>query len=408
MDFREEDNKTRGIRLTVPKVISLCLVFLVIGLLLGSTSQFLLGPAATNILARLGFPVNVNLAKLISIQNLIMDRHVNTELDPDLMMENAIRGLTSKVDGGFTRYENVQEARQTTEQASGEYAGIGVTVRLVEEQVHVESVFRGSPAQSSGLLPRDIIVAVEGDSIRGMSLNDVTSRIKGQPGTPVKLTIYRPSTNSSSDITIVRDRIVVPVVDYEVLSPELAHVVLTQFTITATEQMRQTLSALEQQGVKHILLDLRFNPGGYTTVVETIADYFLEPGLVIYSTVDRNGGAIHHKTRSARLFTGDVTVLINEGSASASEILAAALRDNRQSTILGMTSYGKGTVQQAYPLGDGSRVWITVNTYRTPSGADINKLGIVPDVEIPAPTTATPTDQQLDEAVRYIQEQLLK
>ena len=151
------------------------------------------------------------------------DRHVYTNLEADAMMENAIRGLLSKVDGGFTRYESRQEAQQSAEQSSGEYAGIGVTVRLVEEQVHIESVFRGSPAQASGILPKDIIIGVEGESIRGMVLNDVTSRIKGPVGTPVNLTIYRPSVNSSLDITVTRDRIIVPVVEYEVLSPDLAH-----------------------------------------------------------------------------------------------------------------------------------------------------------------------------------------
>ena len=393
MDFRDNENQKLGLRLSLGKVTALCLVFLVIGLMVGSTSQFLLGPTATNILNRLGFPVNVNLAKLISIQNLVLDRHVYTNLEADAMMENAIRGLLSKVDGGFTRYESRQEAQQSAEQSSGEYAGIGVTVRLVEEQVHIESVFRGSPAQASGILPKDIIIGVEGESIRGMVLNDVTSRIKGPVGTPVNLTIYRPSVNSSLDITVTRDRIIVPVVEYEVLSPDLAHVVLTQFTLTATDQMRQALGTLEQQGVKHVLLDLRFNPGGYTNVVEAIADFLLDANQVIYKTVDRNGGTVDHVTRNNKLFTGGVTVLINGGSASASEILAGALRDHRQVTILGTTSYGKGTVQQGYPLGDGSRVWVTVQTYRTPAGTDINKVGIEPDVVIPAPDTAT-TDRK--------------
>ena len=178
MDFNDENRKP-GLRLSLGKVTALCLVFLVIGLLVGSTGQFLLGPRVTNLLSKLGFPVDVNLAKLISVQNLVLDTHVYTDLEANTMMENAIRGLLSKVDGGFTRYESVQEAKQSAEQSSGEYAGIGVTVRLVEEQVHIESVFRGSPAQASGILPKDIIIAVEGVSIRGMVLNDVTTLIKG-------------------------------------------------------------------------------------------------------------------------------------------------------------------------------------------------------------------------------------
>ena len=407
MDFNNENRKP-GLHLSLGKVTALCLVFLVIGLLVGSTGQFLLGPRATNLLSKLGFPVDVNLAKLISVQNLVLDTHVYTDLEANTMMENAIRGLLSKVDGGFTRYESTQEAQKSAEQSSGEYAGIGVTVRLVEEQVHIESVFRGSPAQASGILPKDIIIAVEGVSIRGMVLNDVTSLIKGPVGTPVNLTIYRTSVNSSLDIVVTRDKIIVPVVESEILSPDLAHIVLTQFTLTATDQMRLALADLEQKGVKHLLLDLRFNPGGYTTVVEAIADFLLDANQVIYQTVDRNGNTVNHVTRNNKLFTGDVTVLVNGGSASASEILAGALRDNRQVTILGTTSYGKGTVQQGYPLGDGSRVWVTVQTYRTPSGADINKVGIEPDVVITEPDPAATTDTQLEDAIKYVRDTFLR
>lgn len=408
MEFKEEEVKKPGRHLSTPKVLALCLVFLVIGILVGSTSQIMLGPTATNILARLGFPVDVNLAKLMAVQDLVLEQHVNSSLDPNVMMESAIRGLLSKVDGGLTRYESPTEAQASAEQSSGEYAGIGVTVRLVDEQVHVESVFRGSPALESGVLPKDIIVAVEGKSIRGLILSDVTKQIKGPVGTPVNITIFRPSTSSTLDLTITRGLIVIPVVTTEVLSPNLAHIVLTQFTTTAMEQMRQALTSLEDAGVGHLLLDLRYNPGGYTAVVEAIADYFLEPGLVVYKTVDRNGNATEHKTREGVLYTGGVTLLVNEGSASASEILTGALRDHRQVKVLGKTTYGKGTVQQAWPLGDGSRVWITVQSYRIPSGIDIGKVGLTPDVVIENSDQTTTVDTQLEEAIKYVRENILK
>lgn len=407
MEFRDEEKK-QGIRLTLPKVVALCLVFLVVGLLLGSTSQFFVGPIGANILSRLGLPINPNIARLLAVQNLVLERHLNPNLDPNLMMENAVRGLLSRVDGGFTRFENQQEAQQTSEQAAGEYAGIGVTVRLVEEQVHIESVFRGSPAQAIGVLPRDIIIAVENQSIRGLALNDVTSRIKGPVGTPVTITVFRPSKNTTLNFTITRARIVVPVVDYQVLSPDFAHVTLTQFTTTATEQMRQALTDLEQQGIKHVLLDLRFNPGGYTNVAEAIADFFLDPNLTIYKTVDRNGRITEYKTRANKLYSGQVSVLINQGSASASELITGALRDHLGAKVLGVTSYGKGTIQQGFGLGDGSRVWITVQAYKTPKGAEINKVGITPDVIIEQPDPASPKDKQLEDAIQYVKANLLR
>lgn len=407
MDFRDEEMKP-GMRLTLPKVVALCLAFLVIGMFLGSTSQFFIGPMGANILSRLGFPIDPNISRLLAVQNLVMERHLDPNIDPNLMMENAVRGLLGRVDGGFTRFENPEEARQTTEQAAGEYAGIGVTVRMVEEQVHIESVFRGSPAQATGVLPRDVIIAVESQNLRGMTLKDVTSRIKGPVGTPVNITVFRPSQNTTLSFTITRARIVVPVVDYEIVSPDLAHVTLTQFTTTATEQMRQALTDIEQQGVKHVLLDLRFNPGGYTNVAEAIADFFLDPGLTVYQTVDRNGSVTEYKTKENRLYTGQVSVLINQGSASASELITGALRDHLGAKVLGVTSYGKGTIQQGFGLGDGSRVWVTVQAYRTPKGVEINKFGITPDVAIEQPDPTSPKDRQLEEAMKYIRNNLLR
>jgi len=222
----------------------------------------------------------------------------------------------------------------------------------------------------------------------------------------VHLTVFRPALRDTLNVTITRARIIVPVVEATIVEPGLAHVVLTQFTTTATEQMRSTLQNLEQQGVKHILLDLRFNPGGHTAVVEDIADFFLEPNLVIYKTINREGVITEYRTNQPKLFQGEVTLLVNQGSASASEILAGALRDHRQAKVLGVTTFGKGTVQQGFSLLDGSRVWITVQTYRTPKGVDINDAGIVPDVVIEA-TEPLAEDKQLEDALEYVKENLL-
>jgi len=388
------------------KTVALCALFLVIGLFLGASGQYIMGPNAAIILSRLGVPIDPQLSKLLAVQNLVLDRHVSPDLDPATMMENAIRGMLTRVDGGYTRYESPDEARETTEMGAGEYSGIGVSVRMVEEQVHIENVFRGSPAQGAGLLPRDIVIAVNDANIRGLLLRDITGLIKGPVGTEVHLTIFRPALRSTLNVTITRARIVVPVVEAKIIQPDLAHVVLTQFTTTATGQMRQTLQNLEQQGVEHILLDLRFNPGGHTTVVEDIADFFLEPNLVIYKTVNRAGEITEHRTNQPRLFTGEVTLLVNQGSASAAEILAGALRDHRQAKILGVTTFGKGTVQQGFSLLDGSRVWVTVQTYRTPAGVEIDDAGIVPDVVIEA-TEPLADDKQLQDALEYVKENLL-
>lgn len=407
MELREEEKKTVS-RVALPKVVALCLVFLVVGLFLGATSQFTMGPVGATILSRLGLPIDPNVARLLAVQNLVLDTHLNPKLDPNEMMENAVRGLLSRVDGGLTRYENPEEARRTAERAAGEFTGIGVTVRMVEEQVQIESVFRGAPAQGAGLLPRDVIVAVDDQTLRGLTLHEVTDRIKGVAGTNVTLTIFRPALGRTMNVTITRARIVVPVVSYEIVEPQIAHVILSQFTTTATEQMRQTLTALEQQGIKHLLLDMRFNPGGFTHVAEDVASFFLGPEHVVYQTVDREGAVRQTITRGQRIYTGRISVLINQGSASASELLTGALRDHLGSTVLGVTSFGKGTIQQGYPLGDGSRVWVTVQGYKTPAGTIIDAKGITADIIIEQPDPASPEDVQLERALQHIRTYLLR
>ncbi|MBT9154816.1 MAG: Carboxy-terminal processing protease CtpB [Firmicutes bacterium] len=192
------------------------------------------------------------------------------------------------------------------------------------------------------------------------------------------------------------------------MEPQIAHVILSQFTTTATEQMRQTLTALEQQGIKHLLLDMRFNPGGFTHVAEDVASFFLGPEHVVYQTVDREGAVRQTITRGQRIYTGRISVLINQGSASASELLTGALRDHLGSTVLGVTSFGKGTIQQGYPLGDGSRVWVTVQGYKTPAGTIIDAKGITADIIIEQPDPASPEDVQLERALQHIRTYLLR
>jgi len=409
MELREDEKRTvLGSRVALPKVVALCLVFLVVGLFLGTTSQFIMSPVGATILSRLGLPVDPNVARLLAVQNLVLETHLNPKLDPNEMLENAVRGLLSRVDGGVTRYENPEEARRTAERATGEFTGIGVTVRMVEEQVQIESVFRGTPAQGAGLLPRDIIVSVDNQTLRGLTLHEVTDRIKGPAGTNVTLTVFRTGLGRTLNVTITRARIVVPVVSHEIVEPGIAHVILTQFTTTATEQMRTTLASLEQQGIKHLLLDLRFNPGGLTHVAEDIAGFFLGPDLVVYQTIDREGVVRQTRTRGGRIYTGRINVLINQGSASASELLTGALRDHLSTPVLGVNSFGKGTIQQGYPLGDGSRVWITVQGYKTPAGTVIDGQGLAADVIIDQPDPAAPLDVQLERALQHIRDYLLR
>lgn len=344
--------------------------------------------------------------KVDAIYNYVRDYHVNPDAIEQIgAVDNAIRGMLAGVDGGYTRYETAEEAAQFNQSAiEGEYAGIGIQSIYRPTELEVEVVFRGSPAERAGVKVKDHIIAVDGDPVKGKTQKEINSRIRGPEGTEVTLTVMREGVEEALRITIVRAKIKIPVVDYR-MEGDIGLLIHTSFTEPSPTQLRSGIEALKAEGAKAILLDLRFNPGGLLSSAEAIADLFLPKDKVIVRQVDRNGNEQVSSTRYDAVYDGPLYVLINEGSASASEVVSGALQDHGRATLIGVTSFGKGTVQVPYGLVDGSRVWITQYRYLTPNGRDINKTGLMPDVRIEQPDDAS-TDQQLQETLDFVRGQL--
>jgi carboxyl-terminal processing protease len=247
--------------------------------------------------------------------------------------------------------------------------------------VTVVMPFAGSPAQEAGLLPGDQIVEVNGVNIEGLPLTEAVKDIRGEAGTEVTLGIIREGLPSIFQVTIKRATIERSSVEVEMLPDGIGYLVLTQFAESSGKEFAQGIRELKKQGMKGLVLDLRDNPGGYLDVAAEIGRQIVPKGLIVY-TEDRNGKRTGEYTSSLRDRGFPMVVLINENSASASEIIAGALKDNNV-PVIGATSYGKGTVQSSYELGDGSYVKLTTNKFFTPKGKEIQGNGVTPDYPVP-------------------------
>ncbi|ASC72815.1 peptidase S41 [Halomicronema hongdechloris C2206] len=296
----------------------------------------------------------------------------------------AIREMLDRLEDPYTRFMDPQEFRNMQIDTSGELTGVGIQISQDEEteEIVVVSPIEDTPAFEAGVRSQDVITAIDGHSTAGMDLNEAVSLIRGPVGSEVTLTIRRE--NRSIDYTIVRDRIEIHPVRYAYKEgPEgpIGYIRLTQFSANAAEEMEEAIAALEERDVTGYILDLRSNPGGLLFSSIDIARMWLEDGTIV-STVNRQGIIDEEAANGKALTTRPLVVLVDGGSASASEILAGALQDNERAVLVGTRTFGKGLVQSVRSLDDGSGVAVTVAKYLTPDGRDINKAGITPDVMV--------------------------
>lgn len=303
---------------------------------------------------------------------------------PDAAYE-AIRKMLSALNDPYTRFMDPTEFKNMQIDTSGELTGVGIQLSQDEEtkQLIVVSPIEDSPAFAAGILAKDVIIKIDDKSTAGMDVNDAVNLIRGPVGTQVRITVRRDSADKPVEKTFVisRARIEIHPVRFSLREegPErVGYIRLNQFSSNATAEMRDAIKKLEADGVSGYILDLRSNPGGLLRGSVEIAQMWLNEGAIV-STVDRYGETNRESASRRALTDKPVVVLINEGSASASEILSGALQDNKRAVIVGMKSFGKGLVQSVRPLGDGSGLAVTIAKYFTPNGRDINKHGIDPD-----------------------------
>ncbi|MBE9128851.1 MULTISPECIES: carboxyl-terminal processing protease CtpC [unclassified Coleofasciculus] len=296
----------------------------------------------------------------------------------------AIREMLEKLEDPYTRFMDPEEFKNMQIDTSGELTGVGIQIAQDEEtkKLMVIAPIEDTPAFNAGILAKDIILKIDGKSTEGMDVNDAVQLIRGQPGTSVILTIQR--SEEEIDYEITRARIEIHPVRYSYRnSPTggIGYIRLNQFSAIASQEMRDAIKELEQQGATGYILDLRSNPGGLLYSSIEIARMWLSEGTIV-STVNRQGEASREKANNRQLTDKPLVVLVDGGSASASEILSGALQDNKRAVLVGTTTFGKGLVQSVRGLGDGSGLAVTIAKYLTPSGRDINKLGIAPDFEL--------------------------
>ena len=296
----------------------------------------------------------------------------------------AIRGMLASLDDPYTRFMDPREFKEMQIDTSGELSGVGIQLSLDKEtkDLVVVAPIEGSPASRAGVLPKDVITAIDGKSTRGMTTEDAVKLIRGQEGTTVTLTLRRKA--QTLEVPLTRERIELHAVDHQINDGpnglKVGYIRLKQFNANATKDMRQALRDLEAKGVDGYVLDLRSNPGGLLMASVEIARQLLNEGTIV-STKTRNGITDVKRATGRALTTKPLVVLVNEGSASASEILSGALQDNKRAVLVGQKTFGKGLVQSVRGLSDGSGMTVTIAKYLTPQGRDIHKHGIDPDVQ---------------------------
>lgn len=311
------------------------------------------------------------------------------------LMAGAIRGMVGKLDphSAFMDSDEFEELKIATE---GNYSGIGVEVTLESGAIIVISPIDGSPAAHAGIRAGDRIISVDGKAVEGTALADSVARIRGEPGTMVKLGIGRQSAKTPLEFAIKRTIVSVHSVRYEILEPGYGYLRISQFSETTGADTDRALGALQQLSggrLRGIVLDLRNNPGGVLDAAVEVSDAFLERGIIV--TAEGRAPEASFKMEAA---AGDfshgarIAVLVNEGSASAAEIVASALRDNGRAMLLGRKTFGKGSVQTVLPLNDGQALKLTTSRYFTPAGVSIHERGIMPDIALP--DVAAPNGQQ--------------
>jgi carboxyl-terminal processing protease len=323
-----------------------------------------------------------NIEIFTEVLRKIQDDYVEAQ-DPQKLIYGAIRGMVRSLDP-HSSFLTEEEHRELMMETRGSFTGIGIEITIKDEVLTVVSPIEGTPAYEAGVMAGDKIVGIEDESTKDMSMMDAVKKIRGPKGTKVKLTVVREGEEKPLEFVITRDVIPLRTVRHHLLRPGIGYVRVSNFRSNSADDLMDALNELEKPGeLKGLILDLRNNPGGLLQQAVEVSDIFMDSGLIVVtkgrdSSQDIRASA--HKNKKSRKYP--IVVLINGGSASASEIVAGALQDNKRALILGTRSFGKGSVQTILPLSDGSGLRLTTARYYTPSGKSIQLSGISPDIEL--------------------------
>lgn len=351
-------------------------------------------------------PANLDYASVEEVYDLLKANY-DGNLSEAKLLDGIKAGLAEATGDPYTQYLNPKDAKEFTQQLNGSFTGIGAELGEDEKgNLIIVAPIEGSPASKAGLRPQDVIVSVDNKSTADMSIDEAVSRIRGPKNTKVTLQLLRGG-GEDIKLTLTRDNIKIDSVKWETMPGNIGYIKINQFSEDTTGLINQAARQLKEKGVKGVVLDLRGNPGGLLPTAVDVSNLWLGEGQTIVQ--EKRGGVITNTStaKGGALLEGMPTVvLINAGSASASEIVAGALRDNKAATIIGEKSFGKGSVQQIQPLPSGAEVKITIARWYRPNGQNIDKKGISPDREVKMTDEdyKQKRDPQKDAAVQFLKD----
>lgn len=346
-------------------------------------------------------------AKMKIIENVIDTYFYKEDVDKDAMVDGIFKGMVESLGDPYSEYYSKEELESLYQDSLGVYYGVGAYVSLdtTTGLAKVSGIIADSPAEEADLRAEDIIYKVDDVDVTGMTLQETVSLIKGDENTTVKLTLIRDGKEIEKEVT--RRKVESPTVKFEMLDDGMAYIQITEFDTVTVDQFTEAMAMARGNDMKGLILDLRSNPGGNLSSVVSIAKQMLPKGLIVY-TEDRDGNREEYSCDGSKELDVPMVVLVNGNSASASEILAGAIKDYGIGTLVGTTTFGKGIVQRPIELSDGSAVKLTISSYYTPNGINIHGIGIEPDVECEFDSERYYSDEAYDNQLEKAKEVLLQ
>ena len=332
---------------------------------------------------------------------ILLDEHVDHEvLEPESLSEGAIRGMLAALEDPHASYLSAEQHSREQEGYQGYFEGIGAQVTLTEAGLTVIAPIPGAPAEKSGIRAGDLILAVDGEDIDGLTLIESVNRIRGPGGTEVTLLVRHVGDFEDVSITVTRGRIPIESTAFRMLDDGIGHLWVYSFSNTTEDEVRRALDELEDEDGRGLILDLRNNPGGLLASVISVTDLFLDSGTILYEIDAEGDRSDYEAARRGPATDVPVVVVVNQFSASASEIMAGAIQKSGRATVVGTSTFGKGSVNIARELSDGSAIYFTIRRWYLSDGTQIEGEGVTPDIEVESDAHPLPTDFEQDAALK--------
>lgn len=392
------------IKIKSNKIITLISIFVLVSIVSGFLFYNVCANSKTN-----EEELYDNLEPFFEALNLVRSEYIKKDIDLDKVVQGAIKGMLKALDDPYTRFMDPQSLKREQEDMFlGRFGGLGIIISMKDDQLIIISPIEDTPAYKAGVKAGDKIVEIDGKSTEGMGVDEAVDILRGEKGTEVILGIKRENVEEILEISIIRDIIEVKAVKKEVMGKNnnLGYVRITTFNVNTKPELEEVLNEFKKDSDIHgIILDLRNNPGGLLDSAIEVASKFIKEGPIVHIK-DRDGIVATIESRGNEYPEWPLFVLVNEGSASASEIVAGAIQDTGRGKLLGEKTFGKGVVQQVFNLYDGSGIAITTSEYFTPNERSINHIGIEPDILVEPAAEDDEQDIQLNKAIQLLEEEL--